>query len=165
MIMKKTLIALVALLVMSTAAWATSTGISFQVVTAEDLKAEMESGKSKVLVVDARTADEYRRGHLPGAINIPPSKFSQFNGLFAKVYDDSLWGFHEAEQALSLFFTCLHFPKNTKAPGKMGHDSPHPGHLAGTVNLTYRNLYFGCLLHACVGMANSHHAYSRLFFV
>jgi hypothetical protein len=27
---------------------------------------------------------------------IPPSKFSQFNGLYGKVYDDSLWGFHEA---------------------------------------------------------------------
>lgn len=27
---------------------------------------------------------------------IPPSKFAQFNGLYANVYDDSMWGFHEA---------------------------------------------------------------------
>jgi len=27
---------------------------------------------------------------------LPPSKFHQFRGLFGNVYDDSLWGFHEA---------------------------------------------------------------------
>jgi len=78
--LRKTLITLVALTILSTVAWATNGSIAFKTITAEDLKAEMESGKSKVLVVDARTAEEYRKGHLPGAINIPPELFSSMVG-------------------------------------------------------------------------------------
>ncbi|MFC1549502.1 rhodanese-like domain-containing protein [Nitrospirota bacterium] len=78
--LRKTLIALMALMLLSSLAWAANTGISFKVITAEDLKAEMEKGKSKVLVVDARTPDEYKQGHIPGAINLPPSKFRAIAG-------------------------------------------------------------------------------------
>jgi rhodanese-related sulfurtransferase len=78
--MRKTLMCLTALVILSTAAWAANARFNFQVITAEDLKAEMESGGSRVLVVDARTAEEFRRGHLPGAINIPPRSFADMAG-------------------------------------------------------------------------------------
>jgi len=77
---RKTLMILMALLVASTGALAANSGISFRVITAEDLKAEMESGKSNMLLVDARTEEEYREGHIPGAINIPPNRFSAMAG-------------------------------------------------------------------------------------
>ncbi|MDO3376832.1 rhodanese-like domain-containing protein [Geoalkalibacter halelectricus] len=32
--------------------------------------------KQHVLIVDTRTTEEYARGHLPTAINIPPQQFS-----------------------------------------------------------------------------------------
>ena len=78
--MRKTFIALAALMLISAAAWAANTGINFKVITAEDLKAEMEKGKSRVLVVDARTEEEFGRGHIPGAINVPPSRFTAIAG-------------------------------------------------------------------------------------
>ena len=46
---------------------------------------------------------------------IPPSKFSQFNRLYAKVYDDSLWGFHEAATDVLKGSNLLTLPKKTKA--------------------------------------------------
>lgn len=39
-------------------------------VTAVEFKKILDSGKDLVLI-DVRTADEYKAGHLPGAINIP----------------------------------------------------------------------------------------------
>ena len=46
---------------------------------------------------------------------IPPSKFSQFNGLYAKVYDDdSLWGFHEAATDVLKGSNLLTMPKKNK---------------------------------------------------
>lgn len=41
----------------------------FPVIGAQDVKTRM-TGKQKVVLVDARPADEYRAGHIPGAINI-----------------------------------------------------------------------------------------------
>jgi len=41
----------------------------FPVIDAEQMKTKLE-GKQKVLVVDARTFEEYQQGHIPGAINI-----------------------------------------------------------------------------------------------
>ena len=39
------------------------------VISAKDVKSWM-TGKRKVVLLDARPADEYRAGHIPGAINI-----------------------------------------------------------------------------------------------
>ena len=39
------------------------------VISARDVKSRM-TGKQRVVLIDARTADEYRAGHIPGAINI-----------------------------------------------------------------------------------------------
>jgi hydroxyacylglutathione hydrolase len=48
-----------------------STAVTAQVpvISAGDVKTWM-TGKNKVVLVDARPADEYRAGHIPGAINI-----------------------------------------------------------------------------------------------
>jgi len=45
---------------------------------------------------------------------IPPSKFSKFNNLYSKVYDDSLWGFHEAATNVLKGSNLLTLPKKNK---------------------------------------------------
>ena len=63
---------IVALLLTSTVAWAQD--YNFPNLTADDaIKFIVQS--EKVLVVDARTEEEYRQGHVPNAVNIPPSQF------------------------------------------------------------------------------------------
>jgi rhodanese-related sulfurtransferase len=49
----------------------TSTAVmaQFPIISAKDVKTRM-TGKQKVVLVDARPADEYKAGHIPGAINI-----------------------------------------------------------------------------------------------
>ncbi|MCF6239293.1 MAG: hypothetical protein L3J79_10895 [Candidatus Marinimicrobia bacterium] len=46
---------------------------------------------------------------------IPPSKFNRFNGLYGSVYDDSLWGFHEAVTDVLKTSNLLTMPKKNKA--------------------------------------------------
>jgi rhodanese-related sulfurtransferase len=43
----------------------------YPVIDAEQLKSHV-TGKKKVLLIDARPAEEYQQGHIPGAINIMP---------------------------------------------------------------------------------------------
>ena len=43
----------------------------YPVIDAEQLKSHV-TGKKKVLLIDARPAEEYLQGHIPGAINIMP---------------------------------------------------------------------------------------------
>ncbi len=43
----------------------------FPVISADALKAELDSGK-KIFLVDARSMAEFAQGHLPGAVNVPP---------------------------------------------------------------------------------------------
>ena len=40
------------------------------VINAEQVQVWMGSGK-KVLLIDVRSSEEYREGHIPGAVNIP----------------------------------------------------------------------------------------------
>lgn len=42
---------------------------------------------------------------------IPVTKFHDFNSLFAKVYDDSLWGFHESATDILRNSNLMHLPK------------------------------------------------------
>ncbi len=37
-------------------------------------------GKQRITIVDVRSADEYAKGHIPGAINIPYEKHESFEG-------------------------------------------------------------------------------------
>jgi rhodanese-related sulfurtransferase len=41
------------------------------IINADQLKSWIE-GKKKFVLIDARTAEEYSQGHIPGAINIMP---------------------------------------------------------------------------------------------
>ena len=63
---------IVALLLASATAQAQN--LNFTNLTAQEVKKRIELPE-KVLVVDARTENEYRQGHIPTAVNIPPSQF------------------------------------------------------------------------------------------
>ena len=63
---------IVALLLTSATAWAQNS--YFTNLSAEEVKKRVEQPE-KVLIVDARPEKEYRQGHIPTAINIPPSQF------------------------------------------------------------------------------------------
>ncbi len=47
----------------------------FPIVSAEQVKAWMESGR-KFVLIDARLPEEYEKGHIPGAINIPAERMA-----------------------------------------------------------------------------------------
>ena len=64
---------IVALLLSSAAAWAQNYNIAN--LTAEEVKKRIEQPE-KVLVVDTRTEEEYRQGHIPTAVNIQPQQFT-----------------------------------------------------------------------------------------
>jgi rhodanese-related sulfurtransferase len=53
------------------AAYAAAAG--FAVISADEVRKLMGSGK-KLAIVDARTEEEFREGHVPKAINVPPDK-------------------------------------------------------------------------------------------
>lgn len=59
---------------------------------------------AKILLVEIMTNDV-----------IPPSKFNTFNDLFAKVYDDTMWGFHEAVTDVLRGSNLLTLPKKNMA--------------------------------------------------
>jgi rhodanese-related sulfurtransferase len=63
---------IIALLLTSAAAWAQN--YNFPNLTADDVAKHIVQSE-KLLVVDARTEEEYRQGHIPNAVNIPPSQF------------------------------------------------------------------------------------------
>jgi rhodanese-related sulfurtransferase len=64
---------IVALLLTSATAWAQN--FNFTNLTAEEVKKRIEQPE-KVLIVDTRTEEEYRQGHIPTAVNIPPPQFT-----------------------------------------------------------------------------------------
>lgn len=55
----------------------------FRNITANELKSMLDK-KSKVVVVDARTAEEYRHGHIPTAVNIPPDQLHMTSAKLPK---------------------------------------------------------------------------------
>lgn len=57
---------------------------TFKTVTADELKKMIDSGK-QITVVDTRTEEEFRQGHLPKAVNIPPEKVNNIGALLPKV--------------------------------------------------------------------------------
>ncbi|MBI5074028.1 MAG: rhodanese-like domain-containing protein [Nitrospirae bacterium] len=56
---------------------------TFKTVTADELKKMIDSGK-QITVVDTRTEEEFRQGHLPKAVNIPPEKVNNIGDLLPK---------------------------------------------------------------------------------
>ena len=57
-----------------TAASAWAQNYNFPNLTADHVAKRIVQSE-KLLVVDARTEEEYRQGHIPNAVNIPPSQF------------------------------------------------------------------------------------------
>jgi rhodanese-related sulfurtransferase len=55
---------------------ATTVMAQIPVISAKDVRGWM-TGKQKVVLIDARTPDEYREGHIPGAINIYAEKVKE----------------------------------------------------------------------------------------
>ncbi len=66
---------------------AISQGAQFPAISADDLKAKLDSG-SKIFLVDARSRDEYTQGHLPGALSVSPEAFNYLPGYLpqSRVY-------------------------------------------------------------------------------
>lgn len=51
----------------------------FPEIGTAEVKKMMDGGENFFLV-DARTAQEYAQGHIPGAVNVPPEKFGIIAG-------------------------------------------------------------------------------------
>jgi rhodanese-related sulfurtransferase len=60
-----------------------ASALDFRTIDAEELKKIMDA-KKRVTVVDARTEKEFRDGHVPSAINIPPEKVKTITTLLPK---------------------------------------------------------------------------------
>jgi len=54
----------------------------YRYLSAEELKKMADTGK--VVIVDARTEKEFREGHIPKAINVPPDKTNNIGQLLPK---------------------------------------------------------------------------------
>jgi phage shock protein E len=65
--------AVIMMLAFTFPAFAQDNGIQIREISAKELKKALDTGK-KLLVIDARTKEEYAEGHIPGAINISPDK-------------------------------------------------------------------------------------------
>lgn len=55
----------------------------FKNITADELKSMLDK-KTKAVVVDTRTAEEYRQGHIPTAVSLPPERLGSIAGLLPK---------------------------------------------------------------------------------
>jgi rhodanese-related sulfurtransferase len=78
--MKKLILALIVLFayfVPSTAA------AQFTMVGVDEVTALM-TGKGKAMLIDVRSPEEYRDGHIPGAINIPAERIASEKGRLPK---------------------------------------------------------------------------------
>ncbi len=57
--------------------------VQFEAIGADELKKIMDA-KKEVTIVDARTEREFRNGHIPSAINIPPEKLTSIANVLPK---------------------------------------------------------------------------------
>jgi rhodanese-related sulfurtransferase len=56
----------------------------YPVITSEEVTTWM-TGTSKVVLIDTRMRDEYRKGHIPGAVNIPAESMKGERARLPKV--------------------------------------------------------------------------------
>ena len=56
---------------------------NFKSITADELK-KMLDKKTKLVLVDARSEQEYSQGHIPLSVNIPPDKVGSISTLLPK---------------------------------------------------------------------------------
>lgn len=69
--------------------YAVASGQGFRDITAGELK-KMSEGKKAVVIVDARTPEEFSQGHIPKAINIPPDRTGSISSLLPKNREASI---------------------------------------------------------------------------
>ncbi len=55
----------------------------FPVINAEQVQGWMK-GPRTALIIDVRSPEEYRQGHIPGAVNIPAERMFQEQGRLPK---------------------------------------------------------------------------------
>ncbi len=55
----------------------------YPVVSAQELQSKMK-GNKKTLLVDTRSPEEYREGHISGAVNIPAEQIKSRAGMLPK---------------------------------------------------------------------------------
>ncbi len=84
--MKTIFLLLLSLLMLVSVAAAVET---FKTVTADELKKMIDSEK-QITVVDTRTEEEFKQGHLPKAVNIPPEKVNNIAALLPKAKSRSV---------------------------------------------------------------------------
>ena len=71
-------------LIVSFACFAPSTAAAqFATVSIDEVTALM-TGKGKAVLIDVRSPEEYRDGHIPGAINIPAERIASEKGRLPK---------------------------------------------------------------------------------
>jgi rhodanese-related sulfurtransferase len=73
---------LVGILLMSavlSAAWGADA--EFKVISTDQLKAMIDDEKKNILLIDARTKEEYQEAHIVGAISMPENKFDELLSL------------------------------------------------------------------------------------
>ncbi|MBZ0154806.1 MAG: rhodanese-like domain-containing protein [Alphaproteobacteria bacterium] len=61
----------------------------FKTLNADEVKRLMKK-KTKMVLVDARTVQEYREGHLPSAVNVPPDSLAGMGTVLPKKKDTLL---------------------------------------------------------------------------
>lgn len=61
----------------------------FKTLNADEVKRLMKK-KTKMVLVDARTVQEYREGHLPSAVNAPPDSLAGMGTVLPKKKDTLL---------------------------------------------------------------------------
>lgn len=61
-------------------------GAQFPVISADELKAELDAGH-RLFLVDSRSRDEYTQGHIPGALSVPPEAFNYLPGYLPQSRD------------------------------------------------------------------------------
>ncbi len=58
----------------------------FKMMTTDEIKLYLQEKGNDILIVDARSPEEYSLGHIPGAINIPDTAFEEhFNKHLNKI--------------------------------------------------------------------------------
>lgn len=78
--MKKSLYLLFGLVMIT---YAIAAADVFRIISAEELKRMMDA-REQIVIVDARTEQEFAQGRLPKAINIPPEKVNVIGTLLPK---------------------------------------------------------------------------------
>jgi rhodanese-related sulfurtransferase len=78
--MKKSLYLVIGLLMLI---YSIASADAFKTISAEELKRIMDA-KKQIVLVDARTEQEFAQGHIPKAINIPPEKVNEIGQLLPK---------------------------------------------------------------------------------